>query len=164
MLKEEPRTLVRREGLPQELATWDPWGIMGRMRDSMEGMFTDLFRSLPSQEIQLGFNVIPSVDIYQQGDNLIAECAVPGLTKKDVEVEVTPEFLLIRGESKRSEQLKKEGFYRSEISYGKIFRKIHLPVGVRTDQVKANLENGILRVTMALQEPALHKATSVKVD
>lgn len=58
-------------------------------------------------------------------------------------------FLTIQGERR---QAKKEGVYRSERSYGRFYRSIPLPDGAKTDQIEAELNNGILEVKVPLAE------------
>ena len=73
---------------------------------------------------------------------------LPGLTKDDVKVELTDKLLTISGERKDEKEDKREGFYRSERSYGRFFRQIPLPEGVKTDKANATFRKGVLEVTM----------------
>lgn len=47
---------------------------------------------------------------------------------------------------KRSD--KREGFYRSERSYGSFYRQIPLPEGAKTEEAAATFRNGVLEITM----------------
>jgi len=73
---------------------------------------------------------------------------LPGLTKDDVKVELTDEALTISGERKAEKEEKREGFFRSERSYGIFYRQIPLPQGVDADKATATFTNGVLEVTI----------------
>ncbi len=164
LVKDEP-ALARRESLfPEWRFGWEPLTMMNRMRETMDAMFNDLFRGVPAVEPTVPFPRVPAVDMYLKNDDLVVECVLPGLKKEDIEISITPDHLAIGGECKKKEELKKEGIYRSEISFGKFYRTLALPHAVKTDKVKAVFDNGILKITLPLLEPKLHKATTVKID
>jgi HSP20 family protein len=77
---------------------------------------------------------------------------LPGLKRDDVKVELTEGLLTISGERKEEKEEKREGYYRSERSYGSFFRQIPLPEGAKTDTAKAEFNDGVLEITM--QAPA----------
>jgi len=91
---------------------------------------------------------MPQVELLQNNGELMVKADLPGLTKNDVKVELTDEMLTISGERKEEKEEKREGFYRSERSYGRFYRQIPLPEGVKTDKAAATFRNGVLEVTM----------------
>jgi HSP20 family protein len=72
--------------------------------------------------------------------------------------------LTIKGEKKQEEEGKKEGYYRSERSYGSFVRTLELPREVQTDKVKAAFKNGVLEIRLPKTEEAKKKETKVKVE
>ncbi len=60
--------------------------------------------------------------------------------------------LVIQGERKEEHEEKKEGFYRSERSYGQFYRLIPLPDDVNLDQVRADFNNGVLEITVPVPQ------------
>jgi HSP20 family protein len=70
------------------------------------------------------------------------------MTKDDVKVEVTDDAVTISGERKSEHEEKREGYYRSERSYGSFYRQIPLPEGVDADDANATFRNGVLEITM----------------
>lgn len=166
LTKETPtQQIARHEQVAPEwpLGTWEPFQMMTRMREAMDHMFTDLFRGVTPTETRISTRV-PAVNLYQKNDDLIVECALPGLKKEEVEVKVTPEAVVISGEYKRKEEVKREGTFRSEIATGHFFREIRLPYTVKTEKTKASMDNGVLKITLPLTEPNLFRATSIKID
>jgi HSP20 family protein len=84
---------------------------------------------------------------------------LPGLTKEDVKVELTENLLMISGERKEEKEEKREGFYRSERSYGSFYREVPLPEGAMTEKAAATFRNGVLEITIpaAKLEPSTRK-------
>jgi HSP20 family protein len=94
----------------------------------------------------------PTVDIQQCNGTLTVTAELPGLQKEEVKVEITDEALIIEGERKREHKEDHEGYHRWERSYGHFYRSIPLPEGAKTDQAKAELDNGVLKVSMPVPE------------
>jgi HSP20 family protein len=70
------------------------------------------------------------------------------LKREDVTVDLTDDSVCIQGERKQEREEEREGYYRSERSYGSFCRVIPLPEGAMTDQAKANFKDGVLEITM----------------
>jgi hypothetical protein len=73
---------------------------------------------------------------------------LPGLTKDDVNVEITDDAINISGERRNEDEERREGYYRSERSYGGFFRSIQLPEGANAEDANATFNNGVLEITM----------------
>ena len=106
----------------------------------------------------------PAVDLYEEKDDIVVKAELPGMEKDNIEVNLSGNRLTIKGEKKQEEEVKKEGYYRSERSYGSFVRTLELPREVQTDKVKAAFKNGILEIRLPKTEEAKKKETKVKVD
>jgi HSP20 family protein len=95
---------------------------------------------------------MPAIEVNQANGNLVVTAELPGIKTEDVKVEVTDEALTIEGERKEEKKEEKEGLYRSERSYGRFYRSIQLPEGAKTDQIKAEMNNGILEIKVPVAE------------
>jgi HSP20 family protein len=95
---------------------------------------------------------VPAIDVQQCGGSLMITAELSGLKKDEVSVEVTDDALIIEGDRKREHKEDHEGYHRWERSYGHFYRSIPLPEGAKTDQAKAELSDGILRVSLPVQE------------
>src|SRR5438552_3163163 len=93
-------------------------------------------------------NWTPDVEAFQRGDQFIVRADLPGLKKEDVTLQVTDDALTIEGERRSEHEEQREGYYRSERSYGSFSRVIPLPEGAIADSAKASFENGVLEVAM----------------
>ncbi|HEX9142653.1 MAG TPA: Hsp20/alpha crystallin family protein [Candidatus Binatia bacterium] len=106
----------------------------------------------------------PSVDLYEEKDDIVVKVELPGMEKDNIEVNLTDNRLTIKGEKKKEEEVKKENYYRSERSYGSFIRAVELPRDVQADKIKAVFKNGVLEVRLPKTEEAKKKETKIKID
>ena len=145
----------KKELAPRTLETVNPFQMMRRFTRDMERLFEDPGFSFPNffrtdfAPFRMEFdNVewVPQIEVLQNNEQFLVRADLPGLTKDDVKVEVTDEFLTISGERKEEKEEKQEGFYRSERSYGSFYRQIPLPEGAKTENAVATFNNGVLEI------------------
>lgn len=137
--------------------TVNPFQMMRQFTKDMERLFED-FQGLsfphffktnfaPFQtELDKG-EWMPQIEVIQNGQ-LTVRADLPGLTKDDVKVEISGDFLTISGERKEEKEEKQEGFYRSERTYGSFYRRIPLPEGAKTENATATFQNGVLEIAI----------------
>lgn len=127
-----------------------PFGLMRQFTREMNHMFRGLAPSMETEPWA------PAIDIQQCNGTLMITAELPGLKKDEVKVEVTDDALIIEGDRKREHKEDHEGYHRWERSYGHFYRSIPLPEGAKTDQVKAELSDGILKVSLPVPEVKKH--------
>jgi len=96
---------------------------------------------------------IPAVNIIENFPNFVVELAVPGLEKENFTIEVEEDTLKIA--SKKVEEKIEETdsrFRRREFNFKSFERSFKLPENIKTEDIQANYENGILRVTLPKME------------
>ena len=81
---------------------------------------------------------------------MVIRADLPGLTKDDVDIEVTDEAITLKGEAHQGARRGEGGLYRVERAYGGFCRAIPLPDGIKPEEVKATFKNGVLEVTAPL--------------
>ena len=72
--------------------------------------------------------------------------------------------LIIQGERKQEHKEDHEGFHRWERSYGQFYRSIPLPEGAKTDQAKAELTDGVLKVSVPVAETKKKTTRQVPIE
>ena len=159
--------------------TADPFSLMRRLSDDMDQLFqqfgfgrlgfglpsgsvwNDDPWSSPSTDMRTLWS--PQVESFQRGDKLIVRADLPGMEKNDVHVEVDDGMLTISGERSQENQEDRDGFYRSERSYGQFYRAIPLPEGVDAEGCDATFKNGVLEVTLKAPQQQSRKAKKIQV-
>lgn len=106
----------------------------------------------------------PAVDIEDRADEVIVSAELPGLDKKDFDVEIEADRLILRGEKKASKEKREGGYYYSETSYGSFHRVIPLPSEVDRDKADATYKHGVLTVKLSKTEEAKGRRITVKVS
>jgi HSP20 family protein len=166
-IKKETTEMQKRNGEPLEAVT--PFGFMRRFTEDMEKLFTDFqgfrFPSLFGEEFSPFLKEfedvewVPKVEILRHNGDFTVRAELPGLTKDDVKVELTDNALTLSGERKEEKEEKREGYYRTERSYGSFYRLIPLPDGTNVDKATATFNNGLLEVKLQVPktEPRTRK-------
>ena len=90
----------------------------------------------------------PQIETLQKGDQFVVRADLPGLDKQDVSIEITDDSVIIQGERRDERTDDREGYYRTERSYGSFYRVVPLPEGAITETAKANFNNGVLEITV----------------
>ena len=133
-----------------------PFTAMRELQEEMDQMFRGISTGAGVQAW------IPTMDIQRCNGNLVVSAELPGLNKEDVRVEVSDDALVIEGERKQEHKKDHDGYHRWERNYGRFYRSVPLPEGARTDQIKAELKDGVLKVSIPVSESA-KKARTVPV-
>lgn len=123
-----------------------PFGLMRGLSEEMDRAFRGV---IPSAQLEPW---TPTVDVRQCNGDLVVTAELPGLKKEDVKVELTDDSLVIQGERKHEHKEDHEGFHSFERSYGQFYRSIPLPEGAKTDMAKAELTDGVLKVSVPVAE------------
>ncbi len=134
------------------------------MDDMWRRPFPSLFgrdRWLPIRPLSIR---MPSLDVYEEKDSVVVKAELPGMKKEDVEVNLAGENLTIKGEKKEDKEVKEDDYYRRERSYGSFLRTVALPCEVKSDEIKASFNDGVLEIRMPKTEEAKKKSISVKID
>jgi HSP20 family protein len=92
----------------------------------------------------------PALEIVEREQNLVIRADLPGMRREDIEVDVTDELLTISGERKKEQSESREGFIRSERSYGRFSRTLALPEGVSGEGVTATFKDGVLEIVLPM--------------
>ena len=135
------------------LVRWNPWNEMASFRDRFNRLFDTGLYPVSRGEETLGLSAWnPSVDIYENDDNLVIKAEVPGVDKDNIHVDLKGRVLTIKGERKNENEVNEDHFYRREMSYGSFERAFTLPADVDPATVKADFKDGVLKVEVPKPE------------
>lgn len=93
---------------------------------------------------------VPALEIAERENDLVVRADLPGMRREDIEVDVTDDVLTISGERKKEQTESREGFFRSERSYGRFARTLALPEGVDAGAVAATFKDGVLEIVVPM--------------
>ncbi|MGC2465420.1 MAG: Hsp20/alpha crystallin family protein [Candidatus Acidiferrum sp.] len=96
---------------------------------------------------------IPPVEVGYRDGNFVVSAELPGLSNEDVTVEITDDAVVIQGERQFVQEENEGGIQRTERRYGHFYRAIALPEGAKTDQARAEFQNGVLKISVPAPQP-----------
>ena len=109
---------------------------------------------------------VPDVNVRETKDRYNIEVAAPGMDKKDFNVDVQNNMLVISSEKESKDENKEdENFLRREFSYTSFQRSFSIPETVDADNIKAKYDNGVLYVELPKRKEAVEKASKqIKIE
>ena len=108
----------------------------------------------------------PALEVRETADEVEVSAELPGLTDKDIQVDVEDNVLSLKGEKKHAHEEKDENtsVYYAERRYGAFERSITLPARVQADKARAAFKNGVLTVALPKQEDERARRIDVAVE
>ncbi|MDH5769077.1 MAG: Hsp20/alpha crystallin family protein [Nitrospirota bacterium] len=163
MAKEEKKEVTPYSS-PKDISVFEQ---MDRLFEDFFGRrFSPWWPSVKWPEIKwpTDVEVHPSVDIFENKDEVIVKAELPGIAKEDVNVNITENTITLSGEKKKEEKVEKKDYYRLERSYGSFSRSFRLPSDVQTEKAKATFKDGLLEIRVPKTEEAKKKQVKVKIE
>ena len=105
----------------------------------------------------------PAIEVCRRDNAFIIEAGVAGVEPRELDIQVTPDTVLIKADTTHAHPDKKGTVHVCEFQPGQLFRLIRLPATIDPDGVKAEYRNGLLRITAAIAVAKQAKAVEVKV-
>ena len=145
------------------LITYDPFRELRSLQDEVNRVFSSSMNR--SGETGLGRGAWnPSVDIFENKDQIVLEAELPGISPDDVNISIENNVLTIHGERNFEKKDESDNFHRVERSYGSFTRSFTLPPTVSSENVNANFDNGVLRLELAKREEAKPRRIEIKAS
>src|SRR3989344_205450 len=137
--------------MEDKLIDFDIRNVFEETEKIFNNIFTKEERFLePLNKINRGLKLFrqPLSDLKETNKEVIAIIEIPGVDKKDIELNITENNLDVKVEKKSEIKVedKNKGFFRSERSYNGFYRSINLPCKIVPEKAKASYKNGILEV------------------
>lgn len=103
----------------------------------------------------------PPIELRQRDNQFEMLAALPGIEAKDLDVQITPEDVLIKADTPH-EHGPEGTVHVCEFGSGKIFRSVRFPEKIDPESAKAEYKDGLLRVTVAIAKAAAAKKVDIK--
>jgi HSP20 family protein len=150
--RDQPAPVARRFG------EWDPFE---RMRQLMQW---DPFQELPRRWFGEDVSVYtPRFDVREENDAFVFKADLPGIKEDDVDISVTGNRLTVSGKREEESVKEAESYYCRERSFGSFARSFTLPDSVNTDQIQADMHDGVLSLRIPKSPEAQPKKIPLKV-
>ena len=128
--------------------------VQQRMKEWLQdSLDEDMWRNRKS-----GRGFMPPTDFEDRGTEYVVMLDLPGMEKKDIDVEVRGRALIVSGERLREVKVdrdyQKGGFYRYGRQFGKFKKTVRLPDDAKASEIAAKYDNGVLEVRVGKQAAA----------
>lgn len=143
------------------IVRYDPFRELRNLQDEMTRLFTASPAGSSSREDMMTGAWAPTVDIFENKDNLVLEAELPGMKRDDFDLSFENNMLTLKGERRFEKKDEKDNYHRIERAYGSFTRSFTLPQTVTADGATAEFNNGVLRVTLPKREET--KARKIEI-
>ena len=134
---------------------WDPWSDFRDFERAMNRVFGDMYPTRAEY---------PPVNIWRGKDDIVVTAELCGIEPDELDISVHENVLTLRCSPKEGEQGAREGqtYHRRECVHQGFSRSLRLPFDVDGDKVEANIQNGILKLTLPQSEASKPKKVQVR--
>ena len=105
----------------------------------------------------------PAIDMSEDEKAYKISAELPGIDAKDIDVSVSGDMLVLKGEKRQEKEEKDKNYHFSERSYGSFQRAFELPESVDRNKVAADFSKGVLTVTLPKTAEAQRPAKKIEV-
>jgi HSP20 family protein len=106
---------------------------------------------------------VPAVDVAEDDKAYHITAELPGISEKDIEVNLSGDILTISGEKREEREEKDKSYHFSERRYGSFRRSFAIPQGVDRDKIEASFKNGVLTLTLPKTAEAMQQQKKIEV-
>jgi HSP20 family protein len=100
----------------------------------------------PSWRYEAPFSIsAPAVDVTDDDKAYKIAAELPGMTEKEVDLSITGDMLVLKGEKRLEREEKEKNRY---LVYGAFQRSFPLPDGIDRDKISAEFSKGVLTLTL----------------
>lgn len=172
------------------MVPWDPFSDLARIREQMDKFAASMFNEWPGywgygggrragrgmrhlmmpgpgkamRSPWAGWTFGPSVDVKETDKDIVVSAEVPGVDPDNIDVEVTEDSVILKGEVKQEESAENETYRMTERRYGAFHRVIPLPAEVKASEARADYRNGVLEIRIPRSENAKARSVKLKVN
>lgn len=137
-----------------------------QFRRSVDQMFDNFYGYQTQQPASTnagsaqGWTFSPVIESGWNDDFLSLRAILPGVSDKDIQVNVQNNQLVIEGERRMPEGFEKSAW--TQLAYGKFYAAVTLPAGLDVDHVHCRLHNGMLDIQVPILETSKPRQIQIK--
>ena len=103
--------------------------LRGRMNEILNDASVEMKQSEPLDESEW----MPPVDVLENKDEILVKADIPGMSPDEIDLSISGNVLLIKGERKREVERKDENYHNIERGFGKFVRRVSMPAPLNAD-------------------------------
>jgi len=127
------------------MTRFNPFREMNEFRQALSRL--DAMQGYPENINQTALSAFsPAVNTREGEFAYHVEVDLPGVSKKDIEIQIHDNYVTLSGHRKMKNELKEENYYKIESEYGKFEKSFSLPEGVDSENIHAESADGVLEV------------------
>jgi HSP20 family protein len=135
-----------------------------RIQEEMDLLFDHFYKIRHSPVLTAKRLWRPPTDVFETENQVVVLVEIAGMQQKDLNVTLSDNVLVIRGD-RQEKTLADKTFYRNmEINYGTFERNIYLPESVDPQNVKAEYRDGFLEIRLGKREGKRSEAKEIKIE
>lgn len=136
------------------------------LQQRINRVFDDFFEGGPMEQTRsmFGRTQMPRMDVSENSEAFRITADVPGMTDDDIDIRMSDNALMIRGERTHEEDEEDEDYVRRERSYGMFQRRVPLPDGIEREEISATFDNGVLNIDIPKSEEARSNWRKIEVE
>ena len=140
-------------------------GDVPNVFDEMEDVFQRMWKGSMLHDLMLETDKewSPRLDVSETDTAIEVIADLPGLEKKDIEISLDDDVLVIKGERKEEHKETDKHIHKMERRYGSFYRAVRLPAEVKSNEIDASFKNGELKITLPKSEEARKRITNIQV-
>ena len=144
------------------LIKWQPKPM--NVFDDMDTMIHSFFNTDWNFPVRDTRNWSPAVDVKETDNSFVLTADIPGITKKDIKVNLANGKLSISGERSYETDQKNDNYHYRERRFGTFDRSFNLPETVDEENISASFKNGILSIQLPKHEVEIPKDRLIKIS
>lgn len=138
------------------------------LEHKVENMFNHLWNNPFAHEEEHTSNLpmllqgFPKIDLIDRDKELVVKVELPGIDKKDIDVSISNNCLIIKAQTCHEDKEEKGDYLRQETTQREFYRSIALPANVEDDNIVSTFKNGLLELTIPKAKDSHRKKINIE--
>ena len=128
------------------------WINKPTIMDEIGNIFDSLSIDSPINFYNKNTTWVPQFEVREIDDSYQIFAELPGMSKKQIDIEISEGLMTISGEKERSDDNKNDTYNYSGLSYGTFSRSFRFPEDILSDKISAKMKDGILAIFVPRME------------
>jgi HSP20 family protein len=128
------------------------WNEISNFENEIDSVFENFFNADVAPALRGERRYAPAIDVVENENETLLVAELPGVSKDDIKLSVENNLLTISSSRKTNALPEKATWVRNEIRTGDFVRTLQLPEGIAAENISAEMNNGLLKITLPKAE------------